>query len=623
MTSISPLMVLLAAPAGRSGGAVPLVLLILFMAWGIFLFSALRLFRRLGNEFSVTGFVSLVLVLLLSLLWSSLMAPPPPVVSTFTGLGHVISSLQIARLDWGAFFPYEYPLAIPVWGSLFQHVGFIPTEAFSWANRSLYGLGALGFFLVGAKVYGRLSWAWLGVLVWWGMAAMLLYSASDALSLGTAVLSVWGLVFLLELRERADSRLARFAFAALLVLLVQSRLEALVLVLPLVLMAAGWLDRNGRAAFAKALVLAGVFSLPALVWTLRAMATNAGASGLGLRLVPGILVATVAVIGFVFVHHLLVRKGSVTWWISVGVFAALVVLMSWSFGFGVWGSGPMVLPFKGEMLRTYRTVGAWVFNHKMVCLTWWLLAVLGLLSRRSLAEKSGWILWIGLVVAASTLRSSGELPFEGLRTQLPTFVPLTFLVVAGVEALSLLPWRMVSRWGVAFVLLVGIWPSTLRPVREFNYAAQQEWRFLWDVLPTLPHGATVFVPDAPILVPGMPELRVNRYGLFRYGRVAASLGLAASGEVRLRPMSRMTTPPRRDSYVFLGLGCYRTGTKKLLPQCRCVLDSVSSVVARRAIFVGQYTSDFLDELVIVNNPAEVALVPITETTEFRCKFSSK
>ena len=130
MTSISPLMVLLAAPVGRGGGAVPLLLLILFMAWGVFLFSALGLLRRLGKESSVAGFVSMALVLLLSLLWSTVMAPSPPVVSTFTGLGHVISSLQIARFDWGAFFPYEYPLAIPVWGSFFQHLGWIPTDAF-------------------------------------------------------------------------------------------------------------------------------------------------------------------------------------------------------------------------------------------------------------------------------------------------------------------------------------------------------------------------------------------------------------------------------------------------------------------------------------------------------------
>jgi len=256
--------------------------------------------------------------------------------------------------------------------------------------------------------------------------------------------------------------------------------------------------------------------------------------------------------------------------------------------------------------QTFRNVLTWHGNPKVVPVGLILLAFAGLGSfrcRRQARLLAVLVTWFGMSIAAASVKMTGELPFEGLRTQLPASVP--FLLVAGIGAHHLFPARSGTGLRVA-VLAVLIGCTAVVPFRvlqSFGFDEQDEYRFLEECMAKIPANATLYVPDDTLdaLLPGDTEpTQVDLAGLFRSHFVVESLGEKSRGIRTRRISSLLEYGPQGPSYFFRGLNCYRTGSRTMTPACSAALWSLRlDAVCEQTVANRPYTADFYPALKIL------------------------
>jgi len=632
--------------AANGTGANPLILLLLALGWPVLLsLAAARVRRSLQWRFPDGTGVKWPLLITLAVALAAILAfsPDLPVLSTYTGLAHVVSAYRVADLEWHWSFPTDYPLAVPVLvAGLVKLIGKTPA---AWAAVSLFLtlLGCVGIVLLAAAWFRSRTAAMAAGIVAAALPPVLLLARADSLSVGYFALSPWVVLFTLDrlslaLPPPADSSApplhnghigrafdpAVVGLAVGLFLIVQTRPEALAfLLIPVALPLFRSLpcsepstvgqDRAILATSVRLLVFPLLLALLLLVPYLSMFAGRIVEAGgeLGFHLVPrlfgGTAMLAVLLVPAVLLPDLRKRFDAAA---VIGGAALTVALLA--AGLALFGPRfllPGAVPwFEGG--ATLRTVPFWHFNPKLVPLTAIFLAAVGLCAGIDRPHRLGRIflvLWLGGVVAAASTKATGELPFEGLRTQLPATVPFALLAGAGADrvlrGLAAFHWRSV----VVAVGLVAFFPLCVPPVATLDYDQQQEYRFLARCLPELPERTALHVPAdvVPVLLPGdtVPVL-VDLFTLHRSGYLLDAFGDPVRGS-RAVPLPGNLV---EGSFFFLGLNCYRTGTTALAPSCVRVLEEQRlEPVCETTVANRPYTSDFISGAAIVSPEVRIGI----------------
>ncbi|MBM4352494.1 MAG: hypothetical protein FJ109_01650 [Deltaproteobacteria bacterium] len=663
--------------AVQSAGANPLVLLLLALGWPTLLcLAAVRLRRALRERLPDGGTVTVPLIVTLAVGLTAILAFSPrlPVLSTYTGLAHIVSAYRVADLEWHWSFPTDYPLALPVLAAgLVKLVGRNPG---AWALMSLLLtlFGCAGTVLLAAAMLRSRTAALAAGIAAATLPPVLLLARADSLSVGYFALSPWVLLFALDRTRRADDRgggperppdaerrgrmVERAGLAVSLFLLVQTRPEAVAfLLVPLALpflvgstpiSLAARLRRWGRSAAAElgrtdearagrpestdslpgeqpprsgptgfwSVGLPVLLALILLAPYLASFAARLGEGGggdLGFNRVPRMLGGTALLALLLAVPALVTDLGRrFDGTAVVGGLALTTALCAAGLAFfGARFLLPGTVPwFEGG--ETLRTVPFWHFNPKVIPLSLIFLAAVGLWGGSGPGERTVrllLVLWLGGVVAAASTKATGELPFEGLRTQLPATVPFALLVGAGADralrGFAGLHWRGI----VLGAPVLPFFPLTLPLVTDLDYDQQQEYRFLASCLPEIPERTTLHVPAdvVPVLLPGDTDpLPVDLFTLYRSGYLLDAFGDEARGS-RIAPVDAGfgSDPP---AWFFLGLSCYRTGTPRVTPSCLRVLEGFRlEPVCEADVANRPYTSDFISGTAIASPEVRIGI----------------
>lgn len=602
-------------------GSYPLILLVLAVSWLVFgaavvwtVWSSLPEGRRaraavLGVG-AVLGLGALGLALAVS--------PGPPVLCTYTGLSHITSAFRIAALEWNWTFPSDYPLTVPLFAAPFvSALGNVP-EAFGVANSVLFALGVVGGFFLALELFGALAPAALagGILV--TSPLLLLFAGGDSLSMGYFALSGW--VFLLALRHVAPARGSSSSWwsaaglTAAFILICQTRLEALAF--PVVAGIGALLIRSGAGDWKQKLgrlLLPGgaalLFMAPYLArFYSNLIATDRVSQELGTRHV-WILMAAAGISCIAAFSYGRRLAGQAAWQRLVPGLTLVLLFagacLAW-YAPGFFSAGT-VCAGDDCLGQTFATVLFWHLNPKLtagvlVGATLMGLAAPGLLGRPGL--WSALVVWIAVVVSAASVKATGELLFEGARTQLPASIPFALLAVAGLQALFhgwKNDWRLVTAgMGLAAVCLPLVLPNAV----SLGYDEQQEFELFRNCLSDLPARAAVYAPDDSVefVAPGdIDPVRVELYPLFRTGYLAESLQ-GEGDRVRMAPYRALEeqagdNPDGEQRYFFFNLNCYRTGRHELNPSCREVKERFRlEPVCEATVDNRPYTSDYFDRI---------------------------
>ena len=642
-------------PAANPAGANPLVILLLAIGWpALFALVAWRVKRALSDGLPDGGTVlgPLLVTVAVAAILALTLSPGIPVLSTYTGLAHIVSAYRIAALEWHWSFPTDYPLAVPVLvAGLVKVVGRTP-EAWAAVSLFLALLGCAGTVLLAAAWFRSGAAALVAGLVAATLPPVLLLARADSLSIGYFALSPWVMLFALDRLEdvRAepisgardsvvgDRPLRLLAFAGLAVslfLVVQTRPEAAAFALvPAVLpfFAAfpcarrGWPWVRGLSAalgsMAVPLALALLLLLPYLSTFVGRLGEAGSGNELGFHLVPRLLGGTLALSLLLAVPALVPCVGE---WFERRAFllASVLVLSLCGAGVAVFGlafivPGTTVPWFEGG--QTLQTVPFWHFNPKVVPLGAIFLAAAGLCSGtgpRDRLLRALLVLWMGGVVTAASAKATGELPFEGLRTQVPASVPFALLAGAGAIPLLRRTTRFLWRLAVPAIALVPFLPACLVPVAGLDYDQQQEYRFLADCLPRLPDRTSLFMPAdvVPVTLAGDSfPIPVDLFTLHRSGYLLDSFGDAARGS-RVVPLNSLSASMGHmlDGYFFLGLNCYRTGGSTLAPSCTAVLENARlDPVCETRVGNQPYTSDFISGAAMSTDRPRIGIYRVTK-----------
>jgi hypothetical protein len=648
---------------GGGVGLYPLIILVLVAAWGGFLACAVLTLARLGRARVPGGRAALAAALLSFLAAVAagvVLSPEPPVLSTYTGLAHVVSSYRIADLEWSWSFPTDYPLAVQVLAAFFVKIGGHTPAMFGLANSFLSGLGAAGVSLLAWTLFGSLPLAWFCGLSAALCPLTILLAGSDALVVGYYASSVWAILFLLGtgVRGRGQETVAPAAIpstalragddppspdasaglrrpstiasacssapscggametlagsvglACSLLVAVQCRLEAMAF-LPVVLAAFFLLGAPGELARSARRI-----SLPALGFAVAAVpylalfhdqfiATGRAGEELGFQMVRKVGAVTLFGLAAVLFAAYGRPASAPAGLKGRGIVASLLLLTFSGLTLIFWG--PEFYSFDpvcfGPSCQdvTFRTILAWHLNPKLVPVGLGLLFIVGLTasSGRNEARVAAFLLvWLGVVVGIASTKATGELPFEGARTQLPATVP--FLLFAGLGArlvASALPPTFWVRGAVFAVLLGPPYPRCLSNATGSDWDQQAEYRFLESCLPRLPERSILYAPDDEV-VTRAPEdsqgIAVDLYTLHRTGFLAEALR-ELSRATRFAPLSTLDEADARGRrFFFLGMSCYRTGGEGIAPSCRRLEGMRGlSPVCEATVRASTHTSDF-------------------------------
>ncbi len=624
--------------AAQGAGAYPLIILLLALGWPALLaLAAARAHRFLREGLPGRGsaLVPLTVTVLVALAMALAFSPRLPVLSTYTGLAHIVSAYRIADLEWHWAFPSDYPLAVPVLvAGLVKVIGRTPD---AWAAVSLFLtlLGCAGIVLLAAEWFRCGAVALVAGLVSATLPPVLLLARADSLSIGYFALAPWVVLFAID-RLATRSRLSLAGLAVSLFLAVQTRPEAMAfLLVPLALpLFVPCRHREAQALPTRsvATVLADVaclavpiglalLALGPYLSVLFPRMSEASGGELGFHRVPHLLGGTAALSALLVVPAQVPFIGD--WFDSRSLRAGLLLTVALcAAGLAVFGP-PFLIPmstipwFEGG--ETFRTVPFWHFNPKLVPLTAIIGASIGLVGGKGREDRLSRILlvlWLGGVVTAASAKATGELPFEGLRTQVPATVPFALLAGAGIGPL-LRPLSARLRPLVCGAGLLPFLPLCLLPVARLDYDQQQEYRFLAECLERLPERTTLYLPAdiVPVLLPGdTVPVPVDLFTLHRSGYLLDSFGDAAQGS-RVAPLGPAAWAQIRKSdgaspvpldgssgtpgeeapwYVFLGLNCYRVGDPGIAISCETVLRHTRLEPVCEALVDNRpYTSDFI------------------------------
>ncbi len=652
---------LLAAETPCAGSAVyPLVILLLLVCWGLFLATAaVRLARawRDGAIVTVCGdtvprwraLAGLALALGVAVAVSLALSPEPPVLSTYTGLAHVGSAELIASMEWHAGFPADYPLATPVFASLVIASGLDGLSGYAMASTLLVLVGVAGTWLLAGTVLRSLLGAMVAALVVAALPKIALIAQGDSLEVGLLALAPWCILFLIDrLREEGTGRftlLPMLGGVASLALACQARPEALAF--PCVLLLGSMLTPKPGG------FRAGLRCTVPVVLAAAVLVAPHGIHFCSVFLISGRMWSDVC-------HHLLVP--SVVLALTALVVGVQVVLGSFpevaarldrhllpaagmtlaaycGVGLALWGPQfvvPTGVCFGADCAATtFRTVPLWHFNPAMVPLPLMGLFLVGVLAAPLQGDSrlgAFLVLWGGLMLAGASLKNTGELPFEGARTQVAASVPFALLCALGaIRVVRSLP-AGICRWGTLVALILPSYPAALLPLAELDYTQQQEFRILNRCAQELPPKATLYAPDdvvEQVSVGSASRSDVDLFALhrtehmvnaieppgadFEVRRASALFEAEADSSVRSGTADATGAPSQREpEYFLLTLNCYRgSRAGELNPSCaRTVGRFALEPVCEDSVRYAPYASDFFERTRIRTDVAGVGIYRI-------------
>ncbi len=625
---------LLAATATPTATAYPLIILILAVAWvGFAAGAALWLGRLQAPE----GWSRTQVLLgaggafLLALGMALVLSPGVPVLCTYTGLTHITSAYHIAGLEWNWTFSTDYPLAVPVFAAAFVRTMGASPESFSAANSVLFALGAAGTFLLALVMFkSRLIAIAAGLLAATAPLGLLL-AGGDGLSIGYYALSPW--VLALGHQHLAFRRKETlFALAAALVLATQARPEGLALfalVFLLVPVHAGFKPSSWVSpllALAKPVGAALLLSMPHLAGFYgNLVASGRVGNELGTHWVWKLLAGAVFLAAAACFSEWRRSRGAkeAKWSVPAGVviFVLITAAAVMTFGIDYLTPSPVCVDETCTQ-HTFATVLIWFFNPTVSPLGVIMFFIIGLTAHRRETESRPvalLLLWAGVVLAAASTKATGELPFEGARTQLPATVPFVIIAAVGIHALTRLTPKAWVGVLVAAVLVVPSYPLCVKNVTNLDYDAQREFAFLQECLPRLEPRAVLFAPDDDRIIHysyGDPTADVNVYHLFRLGYLTEAMS-GQTARVRVAETSYLlagTGETPENSYFFRGLACRRTGGTHDSESCNKVMAGFSlEPVCETTIPNRMYTSDFFNDLKIVGDTVTIGVYKINAT----------
>jgi 4-amino-4-deoxy-L-arabinose transferase-like glycosyltransferase len=609
----------------------PLILLVLFACWlalPVAMAAGWRPLRAQLFPAEDRGRTALAVaaLFLVGLALRLVVSPRLPMLSTCTGLEHVETAYLIADGLWNGPFRAAYPLAVPALASL-------PMQLFGLSPDLFFvTVGVLSALLVPALyMVGRLLWespaaglvaALFGAL----FPPFLTFATTGSLAVPYATLATLSMGLLLAWR-RSGSQALLTALLAALVLVLQTRLEAALFIVPV--LAALALDDAPAAPGlfrARTWTVAGIFLLAALPYLVTKTAQLGNDPSMGNPpLLTGsvrFLLEAALLVGFTGAWSLSAQKrhpASLPW-LAALLFLFWGLSLLWRFGHTVFYWGPTLLAGFDQPTEVYAPVGLPMLDPKLTPLLFvagYFASICTLLRRR---ERRTWLLlnaWCGVLFAASLMKSTGELPFEGVRTALPALPPFLLLAARGVVWLrgSLRDARVPAADGV--LVAAGVL-SLVIPVMsslDTDFDQQAEYRFVRSWVEELPDGATLLLPNetrevamengGPPVPLAMARLMRTR-ALFdatlgsRRDRVAIRLvdGAAAIAEVAGTP---------GPLYFYEGLDCHRTGSPSVAPLCQAFHALPLRAVHRAEVPVRLYNSDFVRQLYIASPTVPLTL----------------
>ncbi len=599
------------AQHAASGGGYPLIIMLLIVGWGLFVLAAgayaVQLWRRAGwaRQALLAALAGAGLAVIMALVLS----PGPPVVCTYTGLSHITSSYHLAALEWQWPFPTDYPLTVPTLAAFFVlFMGRFP-EAFGAANLLLFALATGGISLLAGELWRSRVAAWAGGLLTATLPLLLLYARGDVLSVGYLALSVWAVIFAWRVARGEGGLWAQLGMAGATLLACQTRAEALALwlvlaVLPLALPRGDW-----KASFRRILPWLGGALLLLLPHIANLLGEFAGgdrslAAEIGFHYAWKILLVTAFLAAIVLLAgHGVVRVRKSPWWLWTGCLALLALGLVALYGWAVWGSDTHCWGLDCHA-QTWRTAALWLISPKLVPAALLGFALAGLFAFRDGAGARTvalLVLWAGGVVAAASIKMTGELPYEGARTQLPAVAPMVLIAALGVCQLVTHRQALCKRCMAAAVgalLLTLVVP--VQTVAHHDFDEQAEFEMVRACLEKLPERSILLAPDDVLEVVMLGDSHVTRvdlYHLYRSAYLTEALG--RDGKLaQVVPFSNLTEvrDGSRPIYWLRSLNCYRTGDVPLTPSCQRALALEGlQPICEVTIENHPYTADFFEE----------------------------
>jgi hypothetical protein len=599
------------AQHAASGGGYPLIIMLLIVGWGLFALAAgaygVQLWRRAGSGrhalWAALAGAGLAVVMALVL------SPGPPVVCTYTGLSHITSAYHLAALEWQWPFPTDYPLTVPTLAAFFVlFMGRVP-EALGAANLLLFALATGGIALLAGQLWRSRVAAWAGGLLTATLPLLLLFARGDVLSIGYLALSVWAVIFARRVACKEGGLWAQLGMAGATLLACQTRAEALAIWLVLAVLPMTLPRNDWRAGYKRIVPWLGgtlLLLLPhiANLFGEFAVGDRSLAAEVGFHYAWKILLTTAFLAAIVLVAgHGAVRIRKTPWWLPAGCLALLALGLVALYGWAVWGSDTHCWGFDCEA-QTWRTAALWLVSPKLVPGALMFFVLAGLFSFQNEAGARTvalLVLWAGGTVAAASIKMTGELPYEGARTQLPAVASMVLLAALGVR-------RLVKRnrgFCVRFAAAVaGAMALTLvvpvQTVVRYGFDEQAEFAMVRSCLQELPERSLLLAPDDVLEVEMRGDSHVTRvdlYHLYRSAYLTEALGQEGK-QVQVVPFSALSdaADDSRPRYWLRSLNCYRTGDGTLTPSCQQALALEGlQPICETTVENHPYTADFFEE----------------------------
>ena len=319
-------------------------------------------------------------------------------------------------------------------------------------------------------------------------------------------------------------------------------------------------------------------------------------------------------------------------WIVLAMQALVVLLIVRLYGWEVFGWGP-VPELAYPDIETYARVPLLPANPNLSPLWLALTAIAAAWSLPDSPSLKIWgFLWIWLLVAlaSSLAKSTGELPFEGVRTALGAAAPFLLLSARGLANLwqagvdripgGFIRYSTIAAAG-AFVILTSVGPLIAAGDQDFNQ--QKEYRFVHSFSSKLPERSVLLFPDDLQRfdnTDGSFAYEDHIGQMFRMGYLL--LSVQGSNPRRIKPLGiedaslEGLSLEKGPVYYYRSLECFRTGGPELRPVCsdlerRHELEPVAVEVIENRM----YTGDSIEQIRITRPRIELGLFRITTQKE--------
>jgi hypothetical protein len=628
-----PLAADMADSSGRS--LYPPILMVLMCCWAVLgagLIAAWPHIRRAVLPAGESKYVGLALagILLLAIAMRLLLSPLEPMLSTYSGLGHVADAYKVAAFDWSAQFQSAYPLTVQALaGAVMTVLGRSPEVFFQVVGAiSLLMIPAL--YTIGYLLWGRPHEGLLAALFAALFPPFILFSTTGSLALPYASLGTVSIaLLLLWLRTGKTTVLVTLLTALLLTL--QTRMEAALFIVPVLATAGLYRQRlawqellTGRAV--SITIAFSVIALPYLANTLGAISSELSDGAAGIGGMASFVAWSTLVLAIFYgwgVHHDRRSLGSLCWG-SICLGAAYLIttqLLDNTWGLSNCFPGSEYL-YTIPGADTFAPVGM-MFIEPLLTPAGLTLAYLAAFATLNITKaRSKWLLlnaWLVPVFGATLIKATGELPFCGARTALAAAPPFLLLAAAGatfavtsLQSALTKNWMRVAATATIAIAIGGTFVAPLVATSSGPFNQQQEYHFVRSWISTLPansilaYNNSLITPDNTGTCGGQSKSPnpgiTGRIGeLYRTdGFFSSLLGDNLSGTI---PYALDTPDSLRESsfehpvYYYEGLDCWRTGKPEMMPICNEIrrlhnLEEVATVEFENRL----YGSDFLESL---------------------------